>query len=232
LRSRLSQVASALVVLCGICGSAGALAALCAPVAAADLGGPAIGSSRDQPYGLPPVFTWTGLYVGAHLGYGWSDVDWDTVRNSGSGVLVGGQIGYNWQWSNNIVLGIEADATGSWVGGDGPSGTHDVNWLVSVRGRAGFTTNSNRTLFYATAGGAWADIDYSGSGFGDFSNSHFGWVAGGGIEQMLSPKLTARVEYLYYGFDSATAPAGSLAPGPVGLDPSMQTIRFGVNYKF
>jgi opacity protein-like surface antigen len=37
-------------------------------------------------------------------------------------------------------------------------------------------------------------------------------VAGGGIEHMLTPNMSARVEYLYYGFDGATAPAGTL-PG-------------------
>jgi outer membrane immunogenic protein len=226
------QAAGVLLALVGaICASAGALAAL-SPATAADLGGPPIGSSKDLAYALPPAFTWTGLYVGAHVGYGWSDVDWDTVRNTGTGALVGGQIGYNWQWSSNIVLGIEGDLSGSWVGGDGPSGTHDVRWLASVRGRAGLTINSNRTLFYLTAGGAWADIDYSVAGVGDFSNNHFGWVAGGGIEHMLTPSVTARVEYLYYGFDSTTAPAGSLAAGPVGLDPSMQTVRLGLNFKF
>jgi opacity protein-like surface antigen len=49
---------------------------------------------------------------------------------------------------------------------------------------------------------------------------------------MLTPNLAARVEYLYYGFDEVTAPAGSLAASSVGLDPSVQTVRFGLNFKF
>ena len=65
-----------------------------------------------------------------------------------------------------------------------------------------------------------------------FSRTHSGWVAGGGIEHMLTPNLTARVEYLYYGFDSVTAPAGALGGGPANLDPSTQTVRFGLNFKF
>ena len=49
---------------------------------------------------------------------------------------------------------------------------------------------------------------------------------------MLTANLSARVEYLYYGFDEVTAPAGALGGGPAALDLSMQTVRFGLNMKF
>src|SRR5262249_32748318 len=151
-----------------------------------------------------------------------------------------GQIGYNWQ-RGALVFGVEADITSGSIDGStlcpaAPafSCSHDVNWLASVRGRLGVAANGNRTLFYTTAGGAWVDTDYSSTAPGTtgFSDRQFGWVVGGGIEHMLTPNLTARVEYLYYAFDGVTAPAGALAAGPVGLDPSMQTVRFGLNYKF
>jgi opacity protein-like surface antigen len=99
-----------------------------------------------------------------------------------------------------------------------------------VRGRAGLTAFDNRTLFYVTAGAAWADVDYSS--IGSHSDTHFGWVAGAGIERALTPNLSARVEYLYYDFDDVTAPGGTVGPGPASLDPSMHTVRFGLNYKF
>ena len=54
----------------------------------------------------------------------------------------------------------------------------------------------------------------------------------GGVEHMLTANLSARVEYLYYGFDEVTAPAGALGGGPAALDLSMQTVRFGLNMKF
>jgi outer membrane immunogenic protein len=111
--------------------------------------------------------------------------------------------------------------------------------MASVRGRAGIAVNNNRTLLYGTAGVAWADVDYvaadaaTGAAFGSgFSNTHVGWVAGAGIEHMLTQNLTARVEYLYYGFDSATAPAGALGGGPAAIDLNTQTVRFGLNFKF
>ena len=219
---------------------------------AADLGGPPRRSIKDAPPpSYAPAFSWTGFYLGAHLGYGWSDLDWQFANtpgiatgHTGGGGLIGGQIGYNLQ-VNQLVFGLEADMSGSWVDGNtacpnaGFSCSHSLNWLASVRGRAGVAVNANRTLLYATAGGAWADVDYAatdvatGVSFGTGqSERHWGWVAGAGIEHMLAPNLTTRIEYLYYGFDTVTAPAGALGAGPAALDLSTQTLRFGLNLKF
>jgi outer membrane immunogenic protein len=214
---------------------AATLAVLPAAVAA-DLGGaPVRRGMKDAPYAAPSVFSWTGFYVGTHLGYGWSDVDWQGVSDSlnGSGWLAGGQLGYNWQ-KGALIFGVEADASTTWMDGSGGAGCcgHDVNWLASVRGRLGVAVNDNRTLLYGTAGVAWADVDYSAAGFNGFSDTHVGWVAGGGIEHMLSQNLSARVEYLYYGFNDASAPAGALGAGATSLDASTQVVRFGLNLKF
>ena len=143
---------------------------------------------------------------------------WRAARSATTGRLAG------------FVYGIEGDLSASWVdGGNGCCG-HSINWLASVRGRAGFTGFDNRTLFYVTAGAAWADVDYAS--IGSHSDTHFGWVAGAGIERALTPNLSARVEYLYYDFDSVTAAGGTVGPGQPRLDPSMHTVRFGLNYKF
>src|SRR5262249_54831132 len=44
--------------------------------AAADLGGAPRRAVYDEPIAYGPAFSWTGLYIGAHVGYGWSEVDW------------------------------------------------------------------------------------------------------------------------------------------------------------
>ena len=101
-----------------------------------------------------------------------------------------------------------------------------------MRARAGLASPDNRWLFYVTGGAAFADIDYGSAGFGGHSDMHFGWVAGAGIERALARNLTARLEYLYYDFDSLSAPAGALGGAATDLDPTIQTVRFGLNFKF
>lgn len=78
----------------------------------------------------PPAFTWTGLYGGINIGYGFGDNAQETgglgYLNAGSlaalplgstwsvgqdlhGVVGGGQVGYNYQVTPWLVLGLEAD---------------------------------------------------------------------------------------------------------------------------
>jgi outer membrane immunogenic protein len=200
---------------------------------AADLGSGPRRSSAPEPIPYQAPFKWTGFYFGTHLGYGWSDVDWTETApafngsHDGSGWLAGGQIGFNLQ-SGRLVYGVEADISNSWIDGSSGCCEHEINWLASVRARAGLTGFSNRTLFYVTGGAAWADIDYASTG--SDSDTHFGWVAGAGIEHALTPNWSARVEYLYYSFDDVTS--GAVAPGTATLDPNLQTVRFGLNFKF
>jgi outer membrane immunogenic protein len=200
---------------------------------AADLGSGPRRSSVPEPVPYQAPFQWTGFYFGTHLGYGWSDVDWTETApafngsHDGSGWLAGGQIGFNLQ-SGRLVYGVEADISNSWIDGGSGCCEHEINWLASVRARAGLTGFGNRTLFYVTGGAAWADIDYASAG--SDSDTHFGWVAGAGIEHAITPNWSARVEYLYYSFDDVTS--GAVAPGTATLDPNLQTVRFGLNFKF
>lgn len=209
---------------------------------AADLDGPPrYGSSPDY-----RPFSWTGLYVGVHGGLGWTDADWKfssaTLSHSGYGGLVGAQVGYNYQ-IGRAVLGLEGDYSGSWMGGTDAcpnpafNCSHDVNWLGSMRGRVGYTFNDNRTMFYGTAGLAWMDgtartQTAAGADFGTMDFTRRGWVAGAGVEHMLTQNLSARFEYLHYDFDHLRAPAGTLDVNATKIDLSSQVVRFGLNYKF
>jgi outer membrane immunogenic protein len=124
--------------------SAVSLAVLTGSAIAADL------PTRKEPLPAPPPsFTWTGLYGGINVGYGFSANNagygsWAApqvnVANSGSGmfmtnasgVLGGGQIGYNYQWNPYLVLGFEADAQASDINGNayGARGAYTGNAIV------------------------------------------------------------------------------------------------------
>lgn len=87
----------------------------------------------------PPVYSWTGFYMGLHAGYGWMRsgtsldalVDGvpisfasagaeeipDRFRINSSGFIGGGQAGFNYQISRALV-GIEADLSYSGIKGD------------------------------------------------------------------------------------------------------------------
>jgi outer membrane immunogenic protein len=83
-----------------------------------------------------PVANWTGFYIGANVGYGWSQNEYAQSTLAGPGAFVapagttlfggpqtfdnnargwngGGQIGYNWQFHPAWVAGIEADFQGA-----------------------------------------------------------------------------------------------------------------------
>src|SRR5215831_10680423 len=61
-------------------------------------------------YRAPPVipvgYYWTGFYVGAHVGAGWS---------GDGGFLGGGQVGFNYQINPQWVVGVEADIAGTTI---------------------------------------------------------------------------------------------------------------------
>jgi outer membrane immunogenic protein len=220
----------------------------------------------DEVVVVEDAFDWSGVYVGAHAGYGWGnssflsdpDDDFDNDDFDGSaafspdpdGVLAGIQVGYNWQ-VNNFVLGVEADA--SWSGMDGDTSVTlqnggyfldadtDVEWLASLRGRAGITWD--RLLFYGTGGVAYARTDtnitsdFSGSVVSESdSGNHVGWVLGAGAEAMVTSNISVRLEYLHYEFGDEDFffrmdPTGGYDLfGDADLD--VDAVRLGVNFHF
>jgi opacity protein-like surface antigen len=129
-----------------------------------------------------PIWTWSGVYIGAHIGGGWTERRFDEEdidhrnrffddfddRHNASGVVGGGQVGINWQFpGSNWVFGMEGDFSGTDIKRDDnrdlfqDNRRMDINmrveskidWLASVRGRLGFAP-WERWLIYATGGGA------------------------------------------------------------------------------
>jgi outer membrane immunogenic protein len=58
-----------------------------------------------------------------------------------------------------------------------------------------------------------------------------GWVLGVGLEYAFWNNWTAKLEYNYMDFGSNDFPVG-LAPFVSHVDANVQTVKFGINYKF
>jgi outer membrane immunogenic protein len=222
------------------------------------------------------VTNWTGFYVGAHAGYGWGTdggVDFTdypsgsfdlafggnliprSLATSPEGFVGGGHLGFNWHVAPTWVLGFEADLSGTDIRGDGrytgvgPVFTtvhQSVEWLATVRGRAGVTFD--RLLVYGTAGIAFGGVR-SGfhydtpvaaiTGTGSQSQTRLGWTAGAGAEYAFAGNWSARVQWLYYDLGDVTASGPEIFNGvtlPYGLnataDASGHIVTFGISYRF
>lgn len=176
--------------------------------------------AKASPYAPVAMPAWTGLYLGILGGVARHDAsfkDLDGVFANGTfdgnktGGAFGGLLGYNWQ-SGNFVYGLEGDW--SWTGVKTASNlgflifhaarSFDVDWLATVRGRAGLALDA--TLVYFTGGLAFGHVKNSfttGSQFIGIDNqftqnkTKVGWTAGVGVEHMFGPHWTARAELRY-----------------------------------
>lgn len=166
------------------------------------------------------------------------------MSSSLDGFIGGGQVGYNQQYGA-IVVGLEADFSGSAVNDSSSSTSAPVfgapvttsiedrlQWLGTVRGRAGYVPINN-LLIFATGGLAYGKVEetltfsdtssaiglifLSGASAlacppggvaclsGSFSDTRVGWTAGGGFEWALTSNTTFRTEYLYVDLGSGPA---------------------------
>lgn len=174
-----------------------------------------------------PIFTWSGLYIGAQLGYAsdkisfnnvWWGAGWGNPSLTRDGIVGGAHIGYLFQFGSPFVLGVEADLEGSSIRGSGIRG--------SVRGRAGVAFD--RALIYATGGLAWGNFRYTTVVWPwsvDYSKTHTGWTVGGGVEYALTNNWSARVEYRYTDW-------GKVNNGWIDARRTEHAVRAGVSYRF
>ena len=201
--------------------------------------------------------------------------DLNSAAKPALGGVGGFQAGYNWQFATAWVVGVEGDF--SWtslsdqrtvgpISGVVPflvpllgSATNvqmsaNTEWLASARAKVGFTGWLNNTMFYATGGVAWANIEYAGqftcasglcgitrTSVTSFNETKTGWVAGAGAEWMATPNILLRAEYLYYAFNSGTNASALITPPLVSFPApvnytwgsyNVQVFRVAASYKF
>jgi opacity protein-like surface antigen len=215
---------------------------------------------------IPPVRAETlgsGFYLGVHGGFGTAGVD--GVFDAGEGDRedrveggfnldrgVGGvMLGYN-HAVGRWVLGIEGDMSFmDWSQtisdtdiedslAETDRATAEIDWLASIRARAGFMAGS--ALIYATAGVAFAgaewtacNCDIGAADIGRLDLDATGFIVGGGLEADLGGSWSLRAEGLYatFGDDHAATSlnADSDEDDFAALD-DLWIARAGIVYRF
>ena len=210
----------------------------------------------------PPVFSWSGVYVGGQVGYDFGNVR-STALATGSpvglasnsvsqnGVIGGGHIGYNYAtrpmpfFGNgsaiSAVFGFEGDVDGTSAKANYALGAINVssspNVQGSVRGRVGLAVD--RVLFYATGGAAFGGFQNNYfntlNGLNDsFSHTRVGYTVGGGIEYAFTNNLSVRAEYRFTDFGRTYDTLNNSTGGAVTVRQREidNRVQLGVSYKF
>ncbi|MBK8085575.1 MAG: porin family protein [Devosia sp.] len=177
---------------------------------------------------------WDGAYIGGFVGYGWGTATDDT-SNLGlpsdeldaSGWLIGANLGANFTVGSGLVLGAVGDIAWSGINGydAGSDVDLDINWMGSLRGRAGFDAGAFMPYLTGGLAIAGATIDDSGD---ESTQMHFGWTGGAGVEVAVTDNLSIDLLYRYTDYGSATY---ALTPdSDVSL--TTHTVSAGLNFKF
>ncbi len=220
---------------------------------AADL--PAAMPTKERMYAPSPVATWDGAYIGVQGGVVRRNATFELfgviglpVRQAGdeTGGTGGILAGYNWQ-QGNYVYGLEGDW--SWIGAKSShltpgiySSAYDVNWLATIRGRAGYAIDS--TLLYFTGGAAFGHVKNDVvvfSGPDVFistaqSQTKVGWTIGAGVEHQFAPQWAARAEFRYVDLGKTGGPCAPGTGNCTGyrgeFSNTLMMGLVGLNYKF
>lgn len=161
----------------------------------------------------PATYDWTGGYVGGWMGSicmngKLTDSTPTTYIAAGCGFKGGIMTGYNYQMNSNFVMGVEADlgVTSDFVKNTDPTADFKMKFdaLGTLRARAGYAFDD--TLFFVTAGGAWARGNISSIvavAPKNMKQNQYGWVIGGGVEHAVTDQFRLRFDYLYTNWQSA-----------------------------
>jgi outer membrane immunogenic protein len=192
-------------------------------------------------YALPPVYDWTGLYVGINGGFAASRATWSSDPDGTQGAVshssgtIGGTLGYNLETFGQWVIGEEFDFNYRYYNFTipaatcGPTCTLTSDWYATARLRAGYAID--RFLPYITAGLSMGDLNaYSiGQPNGINQRTSFNFAAGAGLEVAIWGPLSGKIEYLYVNNERIDCIVE--CNGPVHIRPDDNVVRVGLNYR-
>ena len=180
---------------------------------------PAQAADYEAPPPLPPAYTWSGFYLGGHLGYGQANATVNSLPDVGvwglgtatlksDGVLGGGQLGYWFHTDSGFAFGLDASLTATDLSKSiaSPVVGTDI-WRTSVRtvglaqGRLGWGNDDWLIFMQGGYGGVRASAratDPVGlNGSVNDSHWHNGWTVGAGLLYRLAPNFSLGAEYSY-----------------------------------
>jgi outer membrane immunogenic protein len=210
---------------------------------------------------------WTGVYLGINGGYSSGTTDQTdffgttTGHYRENGGLAGVTYGANWQVGRSGVLGFEGDFDYAHIDGTfnnavtcsitgGTTCFTDLKSFSTDRVRVGVDLDG--WLPYLTGGVGFGQVNAGQTpcgptifGLASPTSScaerwRTGWVAGAGVEKMIAPHWSAKIEYLHYDFGDTTSSAhaaqyftASIGGGNwVDVLERGDIVRAGINYHF
>jgi len=223
-------------------------------------------SAADLALKAPPAapfkFSWTGCYLGGHLGAVVSDDRTisnlgATVDFSSTGFVGGGQIGCNYQFASNWVVGAEGRAAWSSLTNSHAASVRFPalglvvpsqfslrnDLLATATAKLGYVYGE-RWLVYVRGGAAWTretiDDAFIGPVVGVLTDpsatvTRTGWTAGAGVEWAFAQHWSANVEYNYHDFGTKGPILLTSPVNSVSVNQLRDTIHAataGVNYHF
>jgi outer membrane immunogenic protein len=223
---------------------------------AAALGNSAIAAdmpvkARPAPLPPPPVYLWTGCYIGGNIG--WAEVSTrlenidfgDEGRLSKSGFAGGGQIGCDYQFAPNWVFGIQGMFDGADISRrrdslifEGITFDSDVRWFGTVTARLGYLITP-QFLFYAKGG--WGTVKQRFQVIDTFDNfvlrsvdtNSSGGDVGVGFEYMFTPNWTFWVEWDHIFLNNRSV---DFVLGETrytnNINRDFDKVLFGINWRF
>ena len=196
---------------------------------------------------LADATAFAGHYIGVDVGYGFGEANserWGATPAYGltqldadlNGVSFGAHAGHNMLLGTMWIIGVEAGVNYSGLEGDdngsgGDNNEFTADWEASLQAHVGFSIN-NHTMLYATGGYSWlgGDSNVTNAPIESVSETFSGWTVGGGVEVMLAPNLSGRLQYRHTNYDAENL-FFPLQPYNMETGPSVDEVSVGVSWR-
>ena len=214
--------------------------------------------AQPRPVYRKPMY-FTGCYLGANVGTGWS---WASVNDptnffgfgiggadlgthQTAGLVGGGQAGCDYQ-VGSFVFGVQGMFDGSSMKGNSTwqanpwfSNNGKIPWFGTLTGRVGVTFVPS-AMFYAKGGVAWLHHDYSRDFFSvpiaTGGATGIGWTVGLGVEWIIAGNWSLWAEYNFIGVGQRDVTFTLVAPPgtsfPLRVEENINLFQVGFNYRF